>query len=215
MPIRILIADDHALFREMLREMLPRKKRAYTVIGEAEDGNQILSLVTRYHPDLLLLDYRMPGLGSLASFCRKVARRSPHTSTLLLTGFAEEGIALEAAVGGAKGYVLKGAPVADLLSAIATIHAGGIWVDPHLPRQIFRSFLRHSGEHAEALAKLTRQELKILSLVAHGMNNPKIGSRLHISEKTVKNHFTHIFAKLGVADRQKAVSLFLRPGSTH
>ncbi len=209
MPVRILLADDHTLFREMLRETLAGKGETYAIVGEAADGKETLNLVTHYRPDLLLLDYKMPGLHRLSAFCREVTHRRPNTRTLLLTGFREEEIAMEAAVGGAQGYALKGAPIADLLIAIGVIHAGGIWVDSLLPRRVFHAFLHHSGERAGKLAKLTRQELKILSLAAHGMRNDGIGSRLYISKKTVKNHLTHILAKLRVSGRQQAVSQLL------
>ncbi len=116
---------------------------------------------------------------------------------------------MEAAIGGAKGYLMKGAPITDLLTAIITIQAGGIWVDSYLPRNVISTFLRHSGKRAENLVKLTPQELKILTLIAHRMHNKEIGSRLNISEKTVKNHITHIFAKLKVSSRKQAVNQFL------
>ena len=208
MAIRILIADDHALFREMLRQMLSSKGDMYRIVGETGDGHGALNLLTRCRPDLLLLNYRMPGVSRLSTFCREVSRRSPRTRMLLLTGFREEGIAVDAAVGGIRGYVLKGAPVADLLNAISIIHQGGIWVDSHLPRHLVQSFLNHSPRD-EKLAVLTRQELKILALMARGASNSQIASGLHISGKTVKNHLTHIFAKLGVHGRQQAVNSFL------
>ena len=209
MLIRILLADDHTMFREALKEVLLHKGEAYVIIGEAADGAETLNLVTRRHPDILLLGYKMPGLGRLSVFCKEVARQSPDTRILLLSGYAEEEIALEAAVGGAKGYILKCTSIADLLSAITTIHAGGIWVDPHLPPQVFHTFLRYRGEKTDNFEKLSRQELKTLSLVAQGMNNKEIGVRLCISKKTVKNHLTHIFAKLGVVGRPQAVHHFL------
>lgn len=195
MPISIVLADDHALFRETLREILPLKNKAYAVIGEAADGAETLKLLTHHHPDLLLLDYKMPDLGRLSAFCKEVKRRSPTTRILILSGYAEDEIALEAAIGGAQGYILKGTPIADLLTAIATIHEGGIWVDPHLPPHVFHTFLRHKGNgKSRKLAKLSRQELKILSLVLPGMKNKEIGTRLQISQRTVKNHLTPLLS---------------------
>ncbi len=215
MAIPIVLADDHTLFREMLREVLPRKDKAYAITGEAADGAETLKLVTHHHPDLLLLDYKMPDLGRLSVFCKEVKRRSPTTRILILSGYAEEEIALEAAVGGAQGYILKGTPIADLLTAIATIHEGGIWVDPHLPPHVFHTFLRHEGGgKSRKLANLSRQELKIL-LVLQGMNNKEIGVRLNISQRTVKNHLTHIFDKLGVVSRQEAARYFLAKKKTN
>jgi DNA-binding NarL/FixJ family response regulator len=189
--------------------MLPRKGPACAIAGEAADGTQTLNLVTHHQPDLLLLDYKMPGLGRLSTFCKEIGQRSPATRILILSGYGEEEVALEAAIGGAQGYILKGALIADLLSAIATIHRGGTWVDPHLSPQAFRAFLSHKGERTDNLRELSRRELKVLSLVAQGMNNTEISVHLHISKKTVKNHLTHIFAKLEVADRQQATLYFL------
>ncbi len=209
MPIRVLLADNHTLFRQMLREVLTHEDGKYNVIGEAADGVKTLRLLTHYRPALLLLDYKMPRLGRLTAFCKEVKRGSPRTRILLLSDYAEEDGVLGAAVGGARGYILKGATVSDLLTAIATIHAGGIWVDPHLPPQLFHTFRRHSGQRARRVGDLSRQELKVLSLLAQGMSNKEIGSRLHIGEKTVKNHLTKIFSKLEVSGRQQAVQYLL------
>lgn len=209
MPVSILIADDHTLFREMLRQTLSGQGDSYTVIGEAADGDQTLNLVTRHRPDVLLLDYKMPGLNRLSTFCCEVGRRNPTTRTLLVTGFREDEIAVEAAIGGVRGYLLKGAPISDLLTAISIIHAGGIWVDSHLPRQVFQTFMVRSRRRDDNLAKLTRQELKILTLMAQGTRNNEIGSHLHISQKTVKNHLTSIFSKLKVNSRQEAAKRLL------
>jgi len=206
MPVSILIADDHTLFREMLRQILDGKGGEYAVIGEAADGDQTLNLVSRHRPDVLLLDYKMPGLNRLSTFCCEVGRRNPTTRTLLVTGFREEEIAVEAAIGGVRGYLLKGAPISDLLTAISIIHAGGIWVDANLPRQVFQTFLSRSRKRDDSVAHLTRQELKILSLMAQGTRNYEISSYLHISPKTVKNHLTRIFSKLKVKGREQAVS---------
>jgi two-component system response regulator DegU len=208
MLLRILIADDHSLFREMLGEVLTRKRQDYEIIGEAADGAETLDLVARHLPDLLLLDYNMPGVVRLSTFCKEVAQRSSATRILIVSGYAEEKVALEAAVGGAHGYLLKGASIADLLNAIATIQAGGVWVDPHLPPQAFRTFLDQGGKATENLGQLSRQELHILSLVSQGMNNKEISARLYISQKTVKNHLTRVFAKLGVSNRRQAVLSF-------
>jgi len=208
-PIQILLADDHALFREMLAEVLSHKGHIYRIIGETDDGEEALQLVARHKPDLLLLDYDMPRVGRLSSFCQTVTQHSPTTRTLIVSGYAKEEIALEAAVGGACGYILKGARIANLLDAIATVQAGGVWVDPHLPPHMFRVFLSQIGKTATHLGQLSRQELHVLALVTQGLSNKEIGTRLYISQKTVKNHLSHVFTKLGVTNRRQAALAFL------
>jgi DNA-binding NarL/FixJ family response regulator len=208
MSIRIIVADDQALFREILSEVLTRRDNTYELVGEAESGDEALVLANRHQPDILLLDYRMPGLGRLSAFCNRIGRQSPATRVILLTGFAEEKIALEAALGRVRGYVLKGATIADLLAAISTVQEGGLWIDAHLPQDVFRAFLQRRGKRAAKLAALTRQELKVVSLVAQKQHNNEIASRLYISEKTVKNHLTHIFAKLRLTNRRKVAAFF-------
>jgi len=210
MRVNILLADDQSMFRETLRNMLHfyYKEKKDVIIEEAAYGEEILSLVTRYHPDLVLMEYKMPGLGRLSTFCKEMVSRSRATRILLLTSYSAEEIAVEAAVGGAHGYILKSARFAELLSAIDTVLAGGIWVDPLLGPKVFHIFLQWSG-NGERLRALSRRELQILSLVAQGINNRQIGGRLFIDRRTVKNHITHIFAKLGVTNRAQATRRFL------
>src|SRR2546427_1607466 len=159
MTIRIRLADDHILFREMLRETLGRQGETYTVVGEAAKGAEILTLLTQHQPALLLLDYKMPGLGHLSAFCLEVIRCSPTTRILLVSGYTEEAIALEAAAGGARGYLVKGAPLVDLFSAIATIQAGGIWVGRRLPSTTATAFLLQKGR--DTVSKLSRRDVHI------------------------------------------------------
>lgn len=212
---RIVVADDHKLFRELLRDVFSRKEETFEIIGESGDGEEISTLVAQYCPDLLLLDYKMPGLGRLSAFCQEVTHHSPVTRILIVSGYAREEVALEAALGGAHGYLLKGASIANLLTAIATLQAGGIWVDPHLPRSVFHTFVQARRNRNRKLRELTRQELHVLSLVARGMSNKRIASRLHISEKTVKNHLTHVFAKLQTNSRQQAAHYLQNAGQTN
>ena len=208
MSIRILIADDHIMFTDMLQYTLASQPEQYTVVGVASDGETALELTLSQRPDLLLLDYEMPKLGRLASFCQDLLRQSPETRILVIGSHTEEEYAVEAAVGGAHGYISKAAPVADLGTAIIAVHAGGIWADPHLPPRVFHTFLHGKGETAQNLRELSRQELTVLTLLAQGMSNQQISIRLHISPKTVKNHLTHIFAKLRASNRRQAAQQF-------
>jgi DNA-binding NarL/FixJ family response regulator len=208
MSIRILIADDHLMFADMLQCTLNYQRERYTVVGIASDGATALDLTLSQRPDLLILDYEMPKLGRLASFCQEILRQIPETRILVIGSHTEEEYAIEAAVGGAHGYISKAASVTDLCTAIDTVHAGGIWADSHLPPRVFHTFLHCKGEAVRNLKELSRQELTVLTLLAQGMSNQQISIRLHISPKTVKNHLTHIFAKLRASNRQQAAQRF-------
>ena len=208
MSIRILIADDHIMFADMLQYTLAHQQEGYDVVGIANDGETALELTLSHRPNLLLLDSEMPKLGRLASFCQELLRQSPETRILVIGSQTEEEYALEAAVGGAHGYISKAAPVLDLCTAITAVDAGGIWADPHLSPRVFHTFLHCKGDTAQNLKELSRQELTVLSLLAQGMSNQQISLRLHISPKTVKNHLTHIFAKLRASNRRQAAQQF-------
>lgn len=210
MPIKIVIADDHMMFRETLRHLFLNRAENLVVMAEAEDGADTLSAVSRYKPDVLLLDCQMPATCRFSSFCKEIITRSPTTRILVLTGYSDGQFALEAAIGGARGYVVKGDSIKDLLDAIITVNEGGIWVCPKLTRDVFAAFLRHEvNRENKNLEKLSRQELRILAFVAKAMSNREIAKRIHISQKTVKNHLTRIFRKIGVASRQQAAAYFL------
>jgi DNA-binding NarL/FixJ family response regulator len=197
------------MFADMLQYTLDHQQERYSVVGIASDGETALGLTLSLRPDLLLLDYQMPKLGRLASFCQEILRHSPETQILVIGSHTEEEYAIEAAVGGAHGYISKAAPVADLCTAIATVHAGGVWADSHLPPRVFHTFLHYcKGEAVQNLKELSRQELTVLTLLAQGMSNQQISIRLHISPKTVKNHLTHIFAKLRASNRHQAAQQF-------
>jgi DNA-binding NarL/FixJ family response regulator len=204
MPTKIILADDHRMFREMLLSVLAHKGENCVVMAEAATGKDTLDLLGRYLPDLLLLDYKMPDIGRLSVFCREALGRSPHTRIVVLSGYSDPEIVMEAALGGAKGYVVKGASIADLLGALKVVAMGGFWVDPGLPPASFRAFLEQRKNHSGKIDRLSRRELQILSHVAERLSNKDIGSRLHIDKRTVKNHLTHIFTKLGVSSRFQA-----------
>ena len=207
-PLKIVIADDHALFREGLKRILSLEKNIL-VVGEASQGDEVVKVVERTKPDVLLLDLRMPK-GDLVQILLELGERNPATRVLILTAFSEEENILNAAKGGAKGYILKGVSSATLLQAIKTVHAGGVWIDKETPAaEAFEEILRgrpgRFGKPAdEVLEALTKREMEILRLVAEGLSNDEIGKRIFISEKTVKTHLTNIFDKLNVNNRFKA-----------
>jgi two-component system, NarL family, response regulator DegU len=217
-PIKVVIADDHALFREGLKKILSLE-RDVLVVGEASRGDDVAKVVERAKPDVLLLDVKMPRADVVQTLL-DVHECSRGTKVVILTAFSEDENILNAAKGGATGYVMKGVSSPALLEAIKTVHNGGIWIDKETPSaEAFEEIaLGQHGNSApeqisEPLKNLTKREQEILRLVAEGLTNEEIGKRIFISEKTVKTHLTNIFDKLKVNNRFKAALLIMnRPG---
>jgi RNA polymerase sigma factor (sigma-70 family) len=214
-PIKVVIADDHALFRDGLKKILSVEKDIL-VVGEAANGDDVTKVVERMKPDITLLDLKMPK-GEVVQNLLEIAARSPTTRVMILTAFADEENVLNAAKGGAKGYVPKGVPSATLVQAIKTVHGGGVWIDKELPSwETFEEIAQAQSQAREAappldesINSLTKRELEILRLVAEGLTNEEIGKKIFISEKTVKTHLTNIFDKLKVNNRFKAALMLM------
>jgi len=214
-PIKVVIADDHALFRDGLRKILSLEKDIL-VVGEASNGDEVTKVIERTHPDILLLDLKMPK-GDVVQNLLDVGARSPSTKVMILTAFSDEENVLNAAKGGAKGYVPKGVPSATLLQAIKVVHNGSLWIDKEISTwETFEEIVQGqmgSREAApqmdESIKALTKREMEILRLVAEGLTNEEIGKKIFISEKTVKTHLTNIFDKLKVNNRFKAALMLM------
>src|SRR5215467_12975034 len=213
-PIKVVIADDHTLFREGIRKILSLEKDIL-VVGEAARGDEVIKVVERAKPDILLLDLKMPK-GDVVQTLLEVNEKNPGTKVLVLTAYSEDENIFNAAKGGAKGYVLKGIDFPTLLQAIKTIHRGGLWIDKEMPaaeafEEIAQAQLSETSDtrYDEAIDALTKREKEILRLVAEGLTNEEIGKRIFISEKTVKTHLTNIFDKLKVNNRFKAALMIM------
>ena len=212
--IKLVIADDHTLFRVGLKRILSMEKDIL-VVGEAADGDEAVKVVGRTQPDLLLLDLNMPS-GDARQHLLKIAQTSPTTKVLFLTGFAEEANLLINEKPKARGILLKGISAATLLEAIRKVHQGGVWVDPDLPgaAEFERVAVTDSAPLVtpanETLKELSKREMEILRLVAEGMTNEEIGKKVFISELTVKTHLRNIFDKLHVKNRFKAALMFMQ-----
>ena len=208
-PIKVVIADDHTLFRKGLNRLLSLEKDVL-VVGDASNTNEALQYVGRMQPDILLLDLKMPS-GDVSETLRKVAQESPGTKVIILTAYSGQEDIRATARGRARGYILKGVSVPTLVEAIRKVNAGEVWVDRDLPaadefEQIASSVAPTVGHPAnEMINSLTRRELEILQLVAEGLSNEEISKKIYISRKTVKTHLTNIFDKLNVNNRFKAV----------
>ncbi|MGE5305522.1 MAG: response regulator [Alphaproteobacteria bacterium] len=213
-PIKVVVADDHTLFREGIRRILSLEKDIL-VVGEVSRGDEIIKLVERTRPDVLLLDVKMPR-GDIVQTLLEIKEKNLPTKVLILTAYSEDETVLNAAKGGARGYLLKGIDFPTLLQAIKTVHKGGLWIDKETPAaEAFEEIAQgqvaafDNASFDDAISTLTKRETEILKLVAEGMTNEEIGKKIFISEKTVKTHLTNIFDKLKVNNRFKAALLIM------
>lgn len=202
-PIKVLIADDHALFREGLRMLLTQESEIQ-IVGEATQGDEALSMAEALEPDILLLDIRMPKVDGL-TVLPKIREKSPRTKVLILSAFFDDDLIIEAMQNGAKGYLLKEATYKDLIKAIYATHAGELWAERKVLTQLLESLFQKVNDlHvpiSEIRENLTEREQEIVKWVIHGMTNKEIATQLGISDKTVKTHLSNIFSKLKVSRR--------------
>jgi two-component system nitrate/nitrite response regulator NarL len=199
-PIRILLADDHPIFRDGLRKLLTSDDNL-TIVGEASNGQECIQLLTKLKPDILLLDLRMPdkdGLGVL----EEINFETMSTRVIVLTATEDDRDVIRAMRMGARGVVLKQSATDLLVKSIHKVYAGEIWLDQHMTAEVMKAFAKSSeaGPRREK-PLLSDREKEIVQLVAQGFRNKEIGEKLFISEQTVKNHLHNIFDKLGVSDR--------------
>ncbi len=199
-PIRILVADDHAIFRDGLRKLLTADDNI-TIVGEASDGNECIKLISKLKPDIVLLDLRMPDKDGLAVL-EEVNFDTLTTRVIVLTAAEDDRDVIRAMRLGARGVVLKQSASDLLLKSIYKVHGGEIWLDNRMTAEVMKAFSK-SSESGPRRDKplLSDREKEIVQLVAQGYRNKEIGEKLFISEQTVKNHLHNIFDKLGVSDR--------------
>ena len=208
-PLRILIADDHPLFRSGLRALLGAVPDM-AVAGEATTGEEAVALATKVQPDVIVMDLQMPGISGIEA-TRRVLDQSLHVGVLIVTMFEDDYSVFAAMRTGAKGYMLKDADEEDMLHAIRAVGKGETIFSPAVARRVidfFTGVRRSEAERAvpaRAFPELTSREREVLDLIAQGLSNPEIVARLYLSPKTVRNHISNIFAKLQVADRAQAI----------
>jgi DNA-binding NarL/FixJ family response regulator len=200
--IRILIADDHAIFRDGLRRLLELEPE-FEVVGEAADGNEAVTQTQQIRPDILLLDLAMPRMPGLETLRELAAQRS-EVRVILLTAAVENRQMVEALQIGARGVVMKEAATQTLLKAMRAVMAGQYWVGREPVTDMAQYLKAHAAGQQNAKAKsygLTRREIEILSTIVSGLSNKEIAQKFSLSEDTVKHHLTNIFDKLGVSSR--------------
>ena len=203
-PVRVLVVDDHPVVRAGLAGLLAIESDL-VVVGEAADGVEALRLVHETGPDVVLMDLRMPGLDGVAA-TERLRREHPEVRVLVLTTYESDGDILRAVEAGATGYLLKDTPRDQLVAGVRAAARGETVLAPSVARRLVSQV---RGGPAE---RLTPRELEVLAGVARGLSNAGIGRGLFIGEATVKTHLLRVFAKLGVDDRTRAVTVALERG---
>lgn len=204
MPTRLLVVDDHHVVRSGLAASLGMEADL-TVVAEADTGEQAIEQYRQHQPDVVLMDLRLPGMNG-SETTAALRKEAPDARVLIFTTFEGEEDIYRAMQAGARGYLLKSAPREELLLAIRQIALGERYLPPTLAHRLAARL---------SSADLSPRELEVLALIRQGRSNKEIGSALHISEDTVKRHVSHLFSKLGVADRAQATAEAIRRGILH
>jgi len=200
--IRILLADDHPLFRDGLKALLASVGDA-EVVGEAASGTEVVERTLELQPDVVVMDLHMPELNGIDA-TRRIVETSPHVGVLVLTMVEDDDAVFAAMRAGALGYLLKGSNQAEILNAIRAVGSGEAVFGPAIAQRLIEYFSSSSGP-PQAFPQLTQREREVLELIAQGEGNAAIARSLEISQKTVRNHVSNIFNKLHVVDRAQAI----------
>ncbi|HET7081668.1 MAG TPA: response regulator transcription factor [Chloroflexia bacterium] len=202
--LRVLIADDHPLFRHGVAALLGTVP-GIAVVGEAMSGDEVIAVAEELQPDVILMDIKMPELNGIEA-TRRVLHTSPHIRILIVTMFEDDASVFMAMRAGARGYILKDAQKAEIVAAIQAVGRGEAIFSPAIAARLIDFFAApRPSAPAGAFPELTDREREILGLIAKGCNNTEIATRLVLSPNTVRNYVSNIFGKLQVADRAQAI----------
>jgi DNA-binding NarL/FixJ family response regulator len=211
-PLRVMLVDDHDLFRTGLRNLL--EEQGLDIVAEASEGATALRLVRELAPDVVVMDLNMPGMNGIEA-TREIARLAPLTRVVVLTISDQDGDVMDAILAGACGYLLKDSSIQDLMQGIRAASVGEALISPHIAAKVLQR-IRASGVQAEDSAlpqpELSERETEVLRLIANGKDNAEIARELHISPKTVKNHISNILMKLQIENRIQAAVYAVRRG---
>lgn len=210
MAIRVLMAEDHVLVRQGIRNILEADGNI-EIIGEASDGREAVELTERLRPDVVLMDIAMPELNGVEA-TRLIKQQSPGTAVLVLTAYEDEAYIFALLEAGAAGYLLKNSRSEELAAAVEAVHAGESVLSPPVARKVLGRFVGADGGAGSEFEPLTERELEILRLAAAGHPNKAIASELTVSPRTVQLHLAHVFQKMGAASRTEAVVTALKRG---
>ena len=210
--IKVIIADDHELFREGTRNLIEQEKDL-EVVGEASDGEEAIELATKLFPHVALMDIAMPKVNGIEA-TRQIKACQPSTAVLILTAYDNDQYILAMLEAGAAGYLLKNVSGKELVNSIRAVCAGEAVLHPAIAQKVFNRFGTAEGEAGEVtqLAELSERELEILRLAAKGLSNQDIAGKLFLSRRTVQAHLSNIFRKMDVGSRTEAVLQALRKG---
>jgi two-component system, NarL family, response regulator DevR len=202
---RVLLVDDHEVVRLGLRSLLERHPQ-FDIIGEASSAREALEQVANNHPDVVVMDIRLPGTSGIEA-CEEITSRFPETRVLMLTSYAEDEMLFSAIRAGASGYVLKQIGGDELVRALEAVARGEALLDPAVTQRVFQEVRRAvKEEEASAFAHLSQQEKHVLLLVSEGKTNREIAKSLFLGEGTVRNYVSSILSKLGVSNRAEAAA---------
>jgi DNA-binding NarL/FixJ family response regulator len=204
--IKVLLVDDQPLARAGLRRILEPQDNL-TIVGECEDGDQVVEAVTRCRPDVVVMDIRMRRMDG-AEATRRLRMQAGPPPVLVLTTFDDDDTVAAALGAGAAGFILKDAPGEDIVRATTTVAEGGAWLDPQVVGRVLEAYRRTAGRHQRdrtAVEQLTQRELDVLRHVGRGATNAEVAAALYVSEATVKTHLGNILTKLDLRDRPAAI----------
>lgn len=209
--MKIIICDDQAVVRDGL-EMLLTLEKDIEVLGTAQDGAEVVELVSKNQPDLVLMDLKMPGMNGIET-TRQIRAKYPDVKVLVLTTYDDDEWVFDAIRAGASGYLLKDTPREKVVEAIRGTLEDKSFVDPAVAGKLMGQVARGQSQPSNLLTdKLTERETDVLSLLAKGLNNAEIAGQLYLSEGTVRNHISAILDKLGVSDRTQAAVIAIQHG---
>ncbi|MDP3063714.1 MAG: response regulator transcription factor [Chloroflexota bacterium] len=210
--IRVLLAEDHTVVREGLREVIQREQDL-EVVGEAANGREAVELTAKLRPDVVLMDITMPVLNGIEA-TKQVKALDPRVAVLILTAYDDDQYVFALLEAGAAGYLLKNVRSRDLVEAIRSVQAGESVLHPAVARKVIRRFLAKAGEHPGPKERgiLTERELEVLCLAASGITNAEMAERLVVSVRTIQAHLANTFKKLSVGSRTEAVLYALKKG---
>jgi NarL family two-component system response regulator LiaR len=209
---RVLIADDHALLRESMRNLLDRQDDI-EVVGEACDGEEAIKLSSKLKPDIAVMDIVMPRLNGIEA-SKEIKKVSPGTAILILTAYDDAQYVMGLLEAGAAGYLLKSARGRDVVAAIRAVREGESVLHPSIIAMLLKRAMGLSAEDSKVKGKenLTEREIEVLKLAATGMSNKEIAEKLSVTVRTVKAHISNVFAKMDVASRTEAILKAMREG---